>query len=556
MYALHVGWRIAGSLLLIVTWTAPPVSAQHFYPDDPIWDDPDRMDMPAPQPRRGTDSFDPFGFLARTFGEPGSHDGPAVNVNTLGEVPNSSWYTNRHYHDAMSLEALARGPNTGVPPPDTSAPWTVQSVRRQDGLPRATVRDAAGRTYRLTIDRRAHPELATGAAMTASRLLYALGYNVPAHYLLRVGPEQLEAATDTTVTRGDVWGIFNAAASGPDGTYRVLLTRIPDAELRLGPFAFHGSRSDDANDIFPHEARRELRGLRVVAAWINHSKIRSERTQDVLVRQGGRQFVRHYLVDLLTALGSGGHAPKAKWSGHEHILDLRAVLTRVGTLGFSGGDWMEASTPDLRGVGHFEARSFQPREWRPEYPNPAFARCDAMDAFWAARQIVSFTQPELRAIVETAAYTDSSTTGYLLRTLQRRQEKIAEAYLFHGGGLDRFAVRQGRLTFADLLHRHDLAPDTVRRSVEWHVFDNQAEQVTRRIDQLSTEAESIALPSATPRFLRATFTTPLSGPPAPAGLATTRVYLRRTGDARAGSEAAYEVVGIKRGGGSSLANRP
>jgi hypothetical protein len=524
-------WRTGLVVVVMLGVAAGPSLGQRFYPDDPIWEDPDRMDMPAPKKRGASGGFDPVAFLNRAFGEPGTYSGPAANVNTLGEVPNSSWYTNRHYHDRMSRAELVQGPNTGTPP-DTTGPWKVVEVEEQSGLPRATFRDPDGRTYRLSVDGRRHPRLATGAAMIASRLLHALGYNVPEHYLRHVYPDRLVPAADS-VARGEVWRIFNAAPPRPDGSYRVLVTRIPDADVRLGPFAFHGTRADDANDIFPHEARRELRGLRVMAAWINHSKIRSSRTMDVLVDDDGRQFVRHYLTDFLATLGSGGPAPKPKWSGHEHILEIRAVLTRMGTLGLSGGEWMEATAPDLPGVGHFEAEYFEPGEWKPESPNPAFMRTDSMDAFWAARQVAHFTPEELEAVVRTAQYGDSASTAYVLQTLRRRQTAIAEAYLGYGGGLDRFSVKTRTLHFTDLLHRHGLAPDSVRRRVRWHVFDNAANRVTDRLRTTTTPDESIPLPLRAPPFLRATLTTP--------GRGTTRVYLRKT------PSEAYEVVGVERG---------
>jgi len=516
-------------LAALLLATARPTAAQRFFPDDPIWEDPDRMDMPAPEPRGVSDGPDPFGILSSVFGQAGSYSGPAVNVNTLGEVPNSSWYTNRHYHDRMSIEALVRGSNRSVPP-DTSETWTVTRVDEAGGLPRATIRDGFGRTYRLLTDDEDHPELATGAAMIASRLLYALGYNVPEHRLLRIAPDQIAAASDTVVATGTVRKrLFGDAPADSTGRYRVLLTRIPEAAARIGPFAFHGTRSDDANDIFPHEARRELRGLRIAAAWINHSKIRSARTMDVLVQEDDRQFVRHYLTDLSTTLGSGGARPKRKWSGHEHILEIRAVLTRMGTLGLSGGSWMEATTPDLRGVGHFEAVHFEPAGWRPEYPNPAFERCDSTDAFWAARQVAAITPEELRAVVETARYSNPETVDYMVSTLRERQEAIAAAYLDHGGGIDRFRVQGGTLRFADLLERYGLAPGDVERQVTWHVFDNAAERTTRRLRVTTTDRETIPLPNASPPFLRVRIQTP--------GHGTTFAYLRRT------SGGAYEVVG-------------
>ena len=86
----------------------------------------------------------------------------------------------------------------------------------------------------------------------------------------------------------------------------------------IGRIRFAGTRPDDPNDIFPHEHRRELRGLSVFAAWLNHDDSRSVNTMDTLVREGSRSIVRHHLIDILevqqtatvaefrTLLGEGG----------------------------------------------------------------------------------------------------------------------------------------------------------------------------------------------------------------------------------------------------------
>src|SRR5215203_764899 len=63
-----------------------------FYPDDPVWVDDDRaFDASKALPTATGDIYD---FVEHTFMSPGERaDRPAVNVNTLDEVPDSSWFT-------------------------------------------------------------------------------------------------------------------------------------------------------------------------------------------------------------------------------------------------------------------------------------------------------------------------------------------------------------------------------------------------------------------------------------------------------------------------------
>ncbi len=530
-------------LALLGPTLAAPAAAQRFLSDDPLWTDPDRMEMPLPEPQPAAEGVGPFEFLERTFGSPGKHTGPAQNVNTVGGVPNSSWYANRHYRFPMTEAELRRGPNK-TPGPSMRAPWRVVRVVRREGLPRAVVTDATDRRFNLLFDAPAHPEMATGAAMISSRLLYALGYNVPHHWLQSIRADRLVASPDTGVTETDVDSLLARAHQPPDSTYRVLVTRIPGVERRLGPFSFHGTRPDDGNDVFPHEARRELRGLKVIAAWINHANIDRRHTLDVGVREEGRRFVRHYLADLHLTLGSGGATPNPRWVGHEHVLELGQVFKRMGTLGLSGGEWADKSFPEWPAVGRFGADRFEPTEWRPKWPNPAFRRCDPADAFWAAKQVRHFSEFDLEAIVATADYSSSQVADYMLRTLMQRRDSIAQAYLHWGGGLDRFAVREGRLTFHDLRAKYGLAPDSVRRTITWHVYDNQQERTRKKLHEVTSGDEAARLPSRrAPPFLRATLKTPRSG--------TTRVFLRRTLAPVASSSrrrALYEVVGVERFG--------
>lgn len=527
--------------MLVLMGGGPPVAAQRFLPDDPLWTDPDRMDITLPAPQaEAPGQMGPFEFLRRTFQVPGTYAEPAANVNTVEGVPNSSWYTNRHHRHPMSQAALRRGPNV-EPGPAPQGPWRVVRLPEDATLPRAVVRDSTGRQFRLLFDADAHPEMATGAAMIGSRLLYALGYNVPQHWLRAVRSERLVPTPDS-LTQADVDSMLALAPQRSTGAYRVLATRVPGVIRRIGPFQFRGTRPDDPNDIFPHEDRRELRGLRVFSAWLHHSKIRARHTLDVGVEEGGRRFVRHYLTNLHLMLGSAGARPKPQWSGHEHVLELDRVFQRVVTLGLSGGDWARADPPDWPALGHFGSEDFVPRAWRPEWPNPAFQRADSADAFWAAKQVRQFSRADLEAIVSTADYSSPPVANYVVLSLLQRRNAIAQAYLHWGGGLDRFEVREGQLTFADLPAQYGLAPDTLRRTVTWHIFHNDRDQVGEQLMRTGLQAESIPVPSSEAAFLRVTLRTPDRG--------TTQVYLRwaHADPASATTSGHYEVVGVERTG--------
>jgi hypothetical protein len=554
---------------------APTGSAQRFLPDDPIRQDPDNLDMPVPVARPASDYAR---FLSNAFSDGRDRTDPAVNVNTLEEVPNSSWYRNRHFETALTLDELREGAGDSIRI-DTTAALTVENVTSLRPVPSAVVQDASGQRFRLRLDVPNHPVLSTAAGVVANRAYHALGYNVPSMHVTYLRASDLQAPEDGSVTASQIADLLENAAPlsnpprvkptaggktrrGPSASrpmvtlpratpgapglpgpreptpiYRAVAIRIPETVVkRIGPFRFTGTRPDDGNDIFPHQDRRELRGLHVAASWLHHTGIRATRTLDVAVREGDKTFVRHYIYDTFESLGSGLSGPKEPWMGREYLVEINPVLLRMGTLGLSGGDWVNIEVPDVEHVGRFAARGFRPRTWQPEHPNPAFARRDSADTFWMARKVAHISDREIRAMVNAAQYPRRESADYVATVLEARRDSIAAAYLGFGGGLDRFRVSGSTLAFEDLLRRHVPAPPPQRRFATWHRFSNDQNHVTDALGQTPVNGTRVPIPDGHAPYLRVRISTP--------GFGHTDVYLRRT--AAASTKAVYTVVGIDR----------
>ena len=517
-----------------IALAASPAGAQVFMADDPVAVDPDRASVAQPAERALSDYYDYYEHAVKDAGREG---GRAMNINTLGEVPRSSWYQPRHYADRMTEAELRRGPlrDDG---PDSTDVWRVVGGKNEGKSAGLTIVDARGDRYLLKFDAPGYMELSTGAEAIATRIMYALGYHVPENYLVRFKRDQLAQEPNAVIEgpTGDerplnatvIDEILRDAAQYPDGSYRALASRLLPGQP-LGPFRYHSTRPDDPNDVFPHEMRRELRGLRVAAAWLNHDDSRSVNSLDVYVEDEGRSFVRHYLIDFGTTFGGGPLGPKGAWVGREYIVDTKPIALSAVTLGFAGRPWTREDPSGLPAVGRYRIEGFEPEQWKPQYRNPAFDNTDRDDAFWMAKQIAHFTNAELRALVETGQYTNPRATEYLTRALIARRDKIADAYLDHGGGFDRFSVENGRVTFTDLIASEE---DTrTAYTVRWFRFDNATGQRTEALGQDTLDISSAPLPNADTDYLVGAFARDRHP-------GTTEVYIR--------TEDTPEVVGVRR----------
>jgi hypothetical protein len=415
--------------------------------DNPVWFDNDLKDIQSPKEWGSGYYYDflegtfflqtrqAFDF-PRTFRKIGGNPKEAYNVNCEGGVPDSSWFTNRNGKQRMSVEKIRRGFRTDDGPSGTK--FIVTRGKTAGITPGFWIRDEKGNQYIVKFDPPKNPELATGAEIIAGNLFYAIGYNVPQNTLIQFRPEQLslDEGAKFTDDRGvkrkmvarDLEVILSKAAKKEDGSYRAIASKLLPGKP-LGGFKFSGTRKDDPNDIIPHEHRREVRGLRVFSAWLEHNDIRVGNSLDVYVEEGGRGFVRHYLIDFGSTLGSDTAFPNVPIVGHEHQMDMRVAAKVLATGGIYQPGWRKPKLVQYPGIGIYSAEDFDPRSWRQNFPLAAFENMTEADARWAAEIIASFTNEQIWAAVDAAEFSDRDASEYLKQQLIARRDIIERTYI-------------------------------------------------------------------------------------------------------------------------------
>ncbi|MGE5814237.1 MAG: hypothetical protein ACM36C_07105, partial [Acidobacteriota bacterium] len=486
------------SVTAVVTHTVTP----KFYPDDPIRVDNDRaLDASMAKPIEGSNAYD---FVENTFFKSGDRRNiRAVNVNTIDEVPDSSWFTNRIGVRDLPIDELERGPNH-LDQVDIDG-WPIVEGKSRGVTPGYRVKDPQGQLYQIKFDPPAHPEMGSGAEVIGAAIYHALGYNVVEGYIVEVDPSRIVISPDATfigmdgrekrITRADVDRLLARAARSPNGKYRATLSRFAEGKP-LGYFKYYGTRPDDPNDIHPHEHRRELRGSRVFAAWLNHDDSRGLNSLDMLEQSGGGAFVRHYMFDFGSIMGSGSTRAQAPRAGNEYIVEWKPGFLTLATLGAYIRPWALVHYPEVpKSVGRFEADFFDPPKWKPEYPNPAFDNMRPDDAFWAARLVARFSDAAIRAIVAKARYSEPGAAEYITKTLIARRDKVLNTWLTIVNPFVNVSVdSDGVLTFGNAAIDAGVAPDTATYELTWLTFDTATGTATPAGEVVHAREPRVVLP--------------------------------------------------------------
>ncbi len=526
---------------------------RRFYQDDPIWRDPDMRDIPMVAEFDLSKSYE---FLHETFGNSIASRGRALNVNTLDEVPDSSWFTNRLGRYDMTIDEIVRGPDRVDGP--APGPWHVTGRPDAGITPKFTIKDARGDTYLIKLDPSRFPELPSSVELISTKIFHAIGYHVPEDFIVTFDIGRLDVAPGAKmrtangdkrpIDMADVERWLKGTPRTSDGSIRALASRYVSGKV-VGQFRYTGTRSDDPNDIYPHERRRELRGMRVFAAWLNHDDARSINSIDSYVEEDGRHYIRHYLQDFGSNLGSGSTSAQQPRGGNEYLIEGDKIAKGLFSFGLWTRDWTKVRYPDNPSLGNIEADFFAPAKWKTEYPQPAFNEMDAADAFWAASIASRFSDPMIAAIVAAGRLSDPQAARFLTDVIIQRRDKVVAYWITQTNPLDGFAVHRtaegAELRFDNAATRLGVAAPRATYRARWTALDNLSGQELPVGSMVELAASRAAIPDAAwgpaddTGFRYASASISTVHPDFPSWTSPVRVTLRERGGTT-------EVVGIER----------
>jgi hypothetical protein len=318
------------------------------------------------------------------------------------------------------------------------------------------------------------PDRPSAASAIGAVAYYAAGFNFSCEQVVYIKRSTLKLTPGLTVTDNtERTHAFDAAAlekvlagATHKGEYiRFQASAWLEGRL-IGPFRYEGTRDDDPNDVIPHEDRRDLRGARLLAAWLDHFDAREQNSMDMWVAarpgagpESSPGYVKHFYLDTSDTLGS-----EWEWDGisrrlgTSYLLDWGDIGLDFVTLGIPSRPWDRARrTPGREKFGYFSARDFSPEGWVNEYPNPAFSRMTERDGAWMARILAHFSPELVRTLAEVGRFSDPRDTDFVATTLQARLDLILARYLTRLSPLADVAVEgDGLLCATDLAEARGL----------------------------------------------------------------------------------------------------
>jgi hypothetical protein len=436
--------------------------------------------------------------------------GEAVNVNSLDEVPDSAWFTNRLGVRPMGIDELMLAACTPAllidPDEGADGTWVVDSGKGNGSSAGFRVNIPGKGRYLFKAEPEEQPERPSAASVIGAAVYEAAGYYTSCEQIVYFRPSLLKLTPGLRYTSNfsdekdfDRKALDKIITAAPKrgGLVRMQASAWLPGRL-IGPFRYEGTRHDDPNDVIAHEDRRELRGGRLLAAWIDHFDAREQNSMDSWIADRPEKpdtspgYVRHYYLDTSDCLGSEWDWDAiSRRLGYSYVLDWGDMGADFITLGIPMRPWDRvAHKPGREIFGYFDVGEFAPDQWKNEYPNPAFSRMTERDGAWMARILSRFTKPMVSALARMADFTNPGHTEYLDSVLQGRLERILDRYLTRLS-----PIADVRIDGLDRLCGVDLAEkQRVREPSSFHFVARSSKAGAPPVETLDDGAICVRLP--------------------------------------------------------------
>ena len=185
----------------------------------------------------------------------------AADLNSLDEVVDSSWFTNRIGLRSLTGNELAAGSGLVgdlASGPDRSSPWVIIGAKTSGVTPGFRIRDARGDVWLLKFDPPEHPGMTIRAGVVSNLLFHAMGFHVPVDRLVRFDRSELVVGEGAKMrlargpkvlmTEANLDSVLAATGSIFGGEYHALASRYLDG-VPLGPFDDQGRREGDPDTV-------------------------------------------------------------------------------------------------------------------------------------------------------------------------------------------------------------------------------------------------------------------------------------------------------------------
>jgi len=322
----------------------------------------------------------------------------AKDVTRDGGVPDSAFFINTDIASITPAELVEA--DTLVKPHGKLTITGKKGEGKSEGF---LAKDERGWDYICIIDPPMMQEQETSAEVVGGTLVRMAGYYVPLSAIVTIE------------------GTGNPEFDGKRG----VVTRL--VEGYKGHWSYHAFKD-----------RREIRATKVFGAWIHNTDWVDHNTGISVVEVEGVPLTRYYIFDFGGSLGSWNVRTKEPRDGWEHYVDFGEffswpVKRPLRLLGVIRRPYQEKYATYSEAVGFFDSNVSALR-YRANYPNMAWMAMTREDGLWAARLLASYSEEQIRTVIDLASYTRKEDSDYIFRTLLERRTKILREFGLAPGG--------------------------------------------------------------------------------------------------------------------------